>query len=213
MSLSLMDSASFARGFSPSPSFEVTLVMSSTSCWLVIADPSSVAFCLSCSLAAIVGLHTLGSRLDSSRGGCRTGKDGSTGGAFDPAGVVENKLCSLSLAWSAKSNIVSRGLGSTPAVVVCSALGVAYTSAGPPSSSWPSSSMFNIRAEYLLSFSISSSTLSCNWALSAAAWLSCLFIPPSVRSLLHFRLCWNVPFLPVRRKLCHLLPSCIPSPS
>ena len=106
--------------------------------------------------------------------------------ALDPAGVVENKLCSLSLACPAKADMVSWG----PAVVGCAALGVAYTLTGTPSSSCPSSSMFNIGAEYLLSLSISSSTLSCSWALNSAAWSSCLLLIPesfhaSLRSVIN----------------------------
>ena len=67
-----------------------------------MAAPCSIAFCLSGSLAMMVGLRTLGSRFASSCGICRTGNGGSVGGAFDPAGVVENKLCSRSFALSAR---------------------------------------------------------------------------------------------------------------
>ena len=125
MSLSLIDSASFVRGFSPSPSFEVSLVIKSTNCCPVNPATESRGLFLSGSLAKTVGLGTLlsGSAcccsfLNGNVGGtCFGGSTGgTTGGAADPAGVVANSFCNLSLASSPTSEMLEVGLEVSPAL-------------------------------------------------------------------------------------------------
>ena len=154
--------------------FDVSLVMRSKSCCPERPAPRSAVLSLSASLAAMVGLRTLGSWFAFSCGGLCAGNGGSCGGACDPAGVVVNKLCNFSLASAARLLIAVFGMGVAPAFALADPFGVAnissWISPGPSSSS----SILRFGAFCLFNLSMNSPTRSWSWTLSSAACSSCL---------------------------------------